>query len=143
MISWVNAVCKEWGRAQYWLLFGKGGFPTRTILGKLMEEGVVGAACSQFTMEYPEVLTGDNLVVANAIKTLSEVPRSVVTVHYVFRMPTRLKYAKLGMGRTSYYDTLNLSHVQLANAIDAIDSKNSGQNRQKLSGTLQGPWCMV
>lgn len=139
MINWVDAACKEWGRAQYWLLFGKGGFPTRTMLGKLIEEGVVGASCNQFTMTYPEVLTGENLVTANAIKTLSEVPRNVTTVHYVIRMPAKQKYPKLGMTRWAYYDALSEAHIRIANFIEAYDIARL----RKIAADKKGEKCPV
>lgn len=141
MINWVHEVCKSWGRAQYWLLYGKQGFPTRTMLGKLMEEGLVGAAFNRFTMEYPEVLVGENLAVANAIKTLPETPRTIITVHYVIRLPAKLKYAKLNIKKDAYYDALSNAHYLIANALQAAEirelRKQERQNRPKLSPTLQ------
>lgn len=141
MINWLDSILRDWGKAQYWLLFGKQGFPTRTMLGKLIEEGVVGAAFNKFTMTYPEVLQGENLIVANAVKTLPENPRTVVTAHYVIRMPTKQKYAHLGISKTVYYDTLSAAHLLIANALQAQElkelRKGSGPNRPKVSGNLQ------
>ncbi len=135
MISWVDCVLKNWGRAQYWLMFKGDGYPSRTILGKLVEEGAVGAACNQYTREFPEVLMGENLIVANAVKTLAEKPRAIVSVHYVLRLPARVKYTRIGISREMYYDTISAAHITLANAIDAQDAKISEQSRPKLVRT--------
>ena len=131
MIDWVHDSLRDWGRAQYWLLFGKQGYPTRTMLGKLIEEGVVGASCNQFTIEYPEVLMGRNLQVANAVKTLAEMPRTVVSAHYVFRMPAKQKYTKLGMSHTKYYNTLSQAHLSIANALQAAEIQELRKDVQK------------
>lgn len=141
MIGWVDAICKEWGRAQYWLLFGKTGWPTRTVLGKLMEEGIVGAACSQFLVEYPEVLTGDNLRTANAIKLLPEEPRSLVTIHYVIRMPAKQKCQRIPLPLRTYYAKLGDAHVRLANVIQFQENcelrKRLAQNSIQTCNTNQ------
>ncbi len=136
MISWVDGVLKNWGRAQYWLMFKGNGFPARTILGKLMEEGAVGAACNQYTREFPEVLMGENLIVANAVKTLSEEPQTVIRAHYVIRMPAKQKYSFAGITKYRYYEIIDQAHVKLANAIDAQDARISGLTRQKVSRTV-------
>lgn len=138
MIGWLDSMLRQWGRAQFWLLYGKGGFPTRTMLGKLIEEGVVGASFSSFTASYPEVLQGENLAVANAVKTLPENPRTVTTAHYVIRMPTKQKFAHLGISKTVYYDTLSAAHLLIANALQAQELRElrrvSGLNDHKVSG---------
>lgn len=123
MIGWVDAVLKEWGRAQHWLMFGKHGVPSRTILGKLIEEGPVGASTNQFTREFPEVLCGENLIVANAVKTLPEHHRAIVSVHYVIRLPAYKKYKRIGISKHAYYDYISDAQVKVANAIEAQDLK--------------------
>ena len=128
MIDWVHDALKDWGRAKYWVLFGRGGYPTRTMLGKLMEEGVVGASCSSLTMEYPEVLVGENLKTENAVKTLPETPRNIITAHYVFRLPVKLKCAKLEIPKTTYYQLLSHAHINIANALDKM-----GRNRADIT----------
>lgn len=143
MIPWVNQLCKDWGRAQHWIWFGGVGLPPRTMLGKLIEEGVVGAAFSSFTMQYPEVLTGDNLLVANAVKTLPETPRTVITVHYVLHVPTKLKYSKLKMTRHSYYATLSAAHINLANAIDAQERKSDKMERDRPEKSMGRMLCLA
>ena len=141
MISWVHCALKDWGRAQWWLMFKGDGFPTRTMLGKLMEEGAHGASSSQYTREFPEVLMGENLVVGNAVKTLSEVPRAIISAHYVIRLPARTKYTRAGISREMYYDTISNAHIQIANAIEAQDVKAkarvSEQSRPKSVRTSQ------
>jgi hypothetical protein len=137
VISWVDCVLKNWGRAQYWLMFKGNGYPSRTILGKLLEEGAVGAACNQYTREFPEVLMGENLIVANAVKTLAEKPRAIISVHYVLRLPARVKYTRIGIPREHYYETISAAHISLANAIDAQDARISAQSRPQVVRTSQ------
>lgn len=128
MIAWVNEALKDWGRAQFWLMFKGNGFPSRTMLGKLLEEGAVGAATNQYTREFPEVLTGDNLMVANAVKTLPEYPRALVSVHYVLRLPARDKWRQIGIDRQMYYDVLSGAQVKIANAMEASEARLCAQN---------------
>lgn len=134
MIAWVNQACKDWGRAQWWLMFKGEGFPTRTMLAKFIEEGVHGAACNAFTMTYPEVLTGYNLLVGNAIKLLPELPRAIVSVHYVLRMPARAKAKRIGITRDQYYEVLWKTHIPIANSIEAQEIRISKQSERQLVG---------
>ncbi len=127
MIAWVHEACKSWGRAQWWLMFKGNGYPSRTILGKLMEEGAVGAATNQFTREFPEVLQGENLMIANAIKTLPELPRAIISVHYVLRLPARTKYTKIGIDRPTYYEVIAKAHIRIANCVEAQDLREQAR----------------
>lgn len=105
------------------------------MLAKFIEEGVHGAACTAYTMTYPEVLTGYNLLVGNAIKTLPELPRAIVSVHYVLRMPAREKAKHIGITRDLYYDTIWKAHIPIANSIEAQEIRISKQSDLKLAGT--------
>jgi hypothetical protein len=125
MIQWVNEACKSWGRAQYWLLYGNKGLPSRTILGKLIEEGLVGAACNQWTKDYPEVLQGQNLIVANAVKQLPEQPRTLITIHYVISGTARYKCRVISMPIRTYYGQIDHAHFELAQLIEDADSAHN------------------
>jgi hypothetical protein len=120
MIGWVNEACKAWGRAQYWVLYGYNGWPSRTLLGKMIDEGIVGAAVGQWVREFPEVLTGQNLLTANAVKRLGEESRTLVTVHYVIKGHARHKCRVIHMAPRTYYAKLDAVHYQLAILIDQV-----------------------
>src|SRR6476646_5461059 len=123
MINWVDLRCKAWGRQKYWLYCGGNGFPSRSMLGKMIEEGLIGAGCSQFVSSYPEVLNEENLIVENAVKALAEESRAIVTVHYVIRMPARRKFHKLNISKNRYYEILDRAQIYIANSIESQESK--------------------
>lgn len=121
MIQWVDELCKDWGRAQHRLLFGFQGWPTRSMLGRLIDEGIIGASSNQFTMQYPEVLSAENLKTANAIKTLPEEPRALITIHYVFRLRARDKCERIEMPIRTYYARINDAHRAIESALQLME----------------------
>lgn len=122
--TWLDAMLSKWGRAVHYLLFGDAGWPSRTMLGKIMEEGFTGAAAQNLVHHYPEVLTGEALEVSRAIKRLpSEEMRTVIFAHYVLtRVPVKAKAAKLGIERSTYYDRLKSAHLSLSIRLDGQNS---------------------
>lgn len=121
MIAWVNEACKAWGRAQYWVLYGSNGWPSRTLLGKLIDEGLVGAVAGEWARPFPEVLTGANLVTANAVKRLGEESRTLITVHYVIRGHASYKCKVIHMAPRTYYQKLDVVHYQLEPLLQEAD----------------------
>jgi len=113
--DWLEHMCEAWGRSVHHLLFGDSGWPARTMLGRIMDEGFTGAAATNFVQHHPEVMTGEALEVSCAIKRIpSEELRTVLFAHYVIRKPVKAKAAKLGMERSTYYAKLDKAHSRLS-----------------------------
>lgn len=120
MIAWVHEYCKEWGRAKYRLLSDAGAWPTRTLLGKMMDEGVCGAGQSgPDSNHFPEVLEGHALEVNVALKRMAETHRMyaeciVIWTHYVLPGLAKSKARKLEISLDHYWRNLNMGHSFIA-----------------------------
>lgn len=122
MTAWVHAALEEWGRAQRWVACGIDGWPPKSTIGRLMEEGVTGAGIRRFVQHFPEVLTGYPLIVANAIKTLPEELRDAVFGRYVIQSkkhgrPAKVVAACLGIAERTYYDRVSTAKDLLSGRI--------------------------
>lgn len=114
MIDYIHVRCLNWGRGIRAIYLGTDGWPSRSVIGKLRDEGVLGASCDKLTQHYREVLTGEQLVTGNAIKTLGEHDRAILFVHYVVIGKGKVKAARLGMARSTYYTYVERAQGHLA-----------------------------
>ncbi len=117
MIAWIHERCKHWGWQMRLLYLGKDGWPARSILGKLIEEGALGASSSRFMQHFPECLDADAIATNNAIKTLSEADREVLFLDYCVIGKAKVKAARMGVERRTYYDRRDAAHVRLSHAL--------------------------
>lgn len=107
-------MCEKWGSVTRGMIYGVNGWPAKTMLGRIMEEGFTGAAAKCFVQHFPEVMTGDSLAVSNAFKNIRrEEVRLVVFAHYVIPKKAHEKARRMGICRTTYYDRLKDGHSQL------------------------------
>ena len=114
MIDYIDARCQDWGHSIRAIYIGKDGWPSRSVIGKLRDEGVLGASCDKLTQHYREVLTGERLETGNAIKQLSEHDRAILFVHYVVIGKGKVKAARLNVSRKTYYEYVNRAQGHLA-----------------------------
>lgn len=125
MIDFIHERLKKWGPEKRRILFGVNGWPSRTILGRLIAEGDVGASFSAYTQETPEVFSPDSLEVNNAFKQLPEKSQNLVFIHYVITAPAKQKCAIIGVDRNTYYYRLDSSHGELAHILYRSLKQNS------------------
>lgn len=114
MIDYIHVRCLNWGRGIRAIYLGTDGWPSRSVIGKLRDEGVLGASCDKLTQHYREVLTGEQLETGNAIKQLSEHDRAILFVHYVVIGKGKVKAARLDMARSTYYAYVEKAQGHLA-----------------------------
>ena len=143
MIGWVHEYCKEWGRAKRYVLSDAGAWPTRTMLGKLMDEGVCGAGQSgPDRNHFPEVMEGRALEVNTALKRMANTHRMysecmVIWAHYVLDGLAKSKAKRLEMSRDDYWRFLNAGHSFIAahfpEAPELIDKSVATFNTRPLS----------
>ena len=136
MIDWIHDGCKHWGHQIRILYLGKDGWPPRTILDKMIKEGVLGASANQFTQFFPECLDEEAVRWNNAIKSLEEEHRNRLFIHYCVIGKGKVKAARMSESRTVYYDRLDLAHKKVSGALhklgEAVRKKiaDAGQNSQ-------------
>lgn len=124
--DWVHERCKNWGRAQYRIMYGKGGYPTRTMLGKIIDEGLVGSgAAGKFTQYCPEVLIGEDLETANAVKMLPDEERQLVTIHYVIRLPAKIKAQRIEIPIRTYYAKIRDARQMLVGVLTSFELRHT------------------
>ena len=138
MIDWVKHRAEVWGRQVRWVFLTKDGWPSRSALGKLIEEGVTGAGSTRFIQHYPEVMMGEPLQTHNIIKTLPVDDKEMFFLHYVVKGMAKVKAAKMGLSKSRYYERLDRAHTKFSIHLSA-----TGQNSQFPSGTLETPGYRV
>lgn len=125
MIDWIHDECEAWGQQMRAVYLGHDGWPSRTALGKLIEEGVVGASASKMLRFFPESLNADALRTNRVIKTLSEDDRVTLFVHYVVIGKGKVKAHRMGLPLRTYYDRLDQAHKRFSGASHALHKKDT------------------
>lgn len=116
IIDWVHAECEAWGRQIRWVYLGKDGWPSRTMLGKCIEEGLVGASATRMSQFFPECLNPDALRANRIIKSLPEAARLMLFVHYVVVGKGKVKAHRMAIPVRTYYDRLDQAHKAYSGA---------------------------
>ena len=124
MIDYIHVRLCDWGRQIRKVYLGHEGWPSRSVLGKLKEEGILGAASVRFVQFEPEFLIGECLETNRAIKGLTEIDREILFVHYVVIGKGKLKAARLDMPRSTYYSHIDQAQRSLERLLIAgLDKK--------------------
>ena len=120
MIDWIHRYCIEWGRAKRKIMSQADVWPTRTLLGKMMDEGVCGAGqAGPDKNHFPEVMEGHALEVNIAVKRMANTHRMeaecmVIWAHYVLSGHAKAKAKHLEISRDDYWRYLNAGHSFIA-----------------------------
>jgi len=130
MIDWIHQRCKNWGRQVRYINLGRGGWPPRTILDKMIKEGIVGSAASRFVQHYPECLGEEELVINNGVKQLVEKDRELLFLVYVVTEKPKVIMRFYSIDRTPYYDWLDNVHKRLSESLFSKPEQNSQNCRQ-------------
>lgn len=125
MIDWIDQRCRSWGNQMRHIYMGKDGYPSRTILHKMIVEGVLGAASERFTQHYPECLAPAEIQLNNAVKTLGERDRELLAVKYIFREKPKNIMRLYRLERTAYYDWFDNVHEALTKSLNSLGEQNS------------------
>lgn len=114
MIDWINDEAKHWARQMRIAHLGHDGWPPRSMLDKLIKEGIIGASAGRFMQYFPEVLDERAIAFNNLVKQLSENHRTRFFIHYVVVGKGKIKAHRMGEPRPTYYDRLDAAHKALA-----------------------------
>ncbi len=120
MIDWLHEEGKHWGWQMRLVYVGKDGLPARSTLGKLIEEGALGASTSRLLQHFPECLDERAIKFGNVVKTLSERDREFIFIDYVVIGKAKVKAARMGIERRAYYDRRDAAHAHLSSAFHKI-----------------------
>jgi hypothetical protein len=119
MIQWVDEVCRTWGAHKRWLITGEQGWPERSILGRLIEEGP-GAGHESFgghcpIKDAPEGYTLVSVALQRMAATQGlEKPLKVIRAHYVLKGVAKEKAPWLGLSVRQYWNLLNNGQAYIA-----------------------------
>jgi hypothetical protein len=130
MIDWIHARCREWGYQMRYLYIGQDGWPSRTTLARMIEEGALGASVGRFVQHHPECLGEEALQLNNAIKRLGERDREILFVIYIVREKGKITMARYSLSRTAYYDWVDEVHKRISMSLNYISEQNSQKCRQ-------------
>lgn len=120
MIAWVDDYCRTWGAHKRWVLSAPDqGWPERSVLGRLIEEGP-GAGHESFTSrspvrDPPEPYT----LVSVALQRMAAThemgkPIEVIHAHYLLPERAKQKAPKLGLTVRQYWNLLHAGHAFIA-----------------------------
>jgi hypothetical protein len=109
---------------------GKSGWPPRTIMDKMIKEGIVGSATSRFIQYHPECLGEEELVTNNAVKRLAERDRELLFIVYVVAERPKMIMRFYSIERTPYYDWIDNVHKRLSESLFLKPEQNSENCRQ-------------
>jgi len=116
MITWVDEQCRAWGAHKRWLTWGMHGWPERSLLGKLVEEGPGAGSCSFVARvpikDAPPNYTAINLALRKMADTHElEKPWLVIHAHYVFGGKASAKAPILRISVPQYWQQLHTAHA--------------------------------
>jgi hypothetical protein len=157
LIDWIDAKCRTWGHAKRRIngipdLDSKnprhngevrteaqdGCIPSgkvSSIMGRIKEEGLVGAAIHTGPAEPLEVMLGDALQVSVAIQLaltsgrMTERQYEALFSKYVIRGPTKVKLGRLGIGHKCFYDRINRAHIAMKPWLETEDNSSPPLSR--------------
>ncbi len=119
MIAWVDEQCRTWGSHWRWLQYGNHGWPPRTTLGRLIDEGP-GAGQGSFRprlpiKDSPPAYTATNIALQKMAATHGlETEWTVIHLHYLFGGKARSKALDLGVSVEKYWQLLQSGHAFIA-----------------------------
>lgn len=129
MIDYIHERYLTWGTEKRRLIRGgDDGWPSRTMLYRLMREGVVGASSSRLVQHMPDCLSAEANEINAAVKAQSEPLQEVALVHYIVPGRAKAKAARLKIDRSVYYDRIDTLHQR------TVEFLCTRQNSQNVSG---------
>lgn len=106
--------CKQWGIEMRWAYSGRDGWPPRTILDKMIKEGILGASSSRFTQSYPEFLSEIATETNIGIKRLPAMDREMIFLHFMVVGRAKAKAERIGIHIRTYYGRLDTAVTRLS-----------------------------
>lgn len=108
MIGWVHQRAKEWGR---WRQRNEPAWSSKSLMGRIQEEGSVGAAIKQHNQHIPVKLMPKEIAdFHRAWLGMDERQRALIDVVYRLTIPRAEKPKVLGISQARMYQLLDQCH---------------------------------
>jgi hypothetical protein len=113
--------------AQKRMVYVRMSEPVASVLGRIRDERVAaGEGAVRIRQRWPEVYTGDGLVVQLIVATMPELPRLALTFHRVLRFPWHVpiaaQVAEIGIPRREYWRQLNAAEHRVDSALSVLST---------------------
>jgi hypothetical protein len=122
MIAWVDEACRSWGSHYRWILKGEDGWPERSILGRLIDEGPGAghvALGSRVPIKDPPEAYALVSVALQRMAATHELgkPIEVIHAHYLKPGYAKQKAPSLGVSVKQYWNLLHTAHAFIAGSV--------------------------
>lgn len=131
--DWIPVIAKQWAAARRRIDNGgdskghRDGWPTATILGKIKEEAA-GAGQGARKQHFPEVFTGDVLLLRRSMEGMPIAQREVFEAHFLSSDPVRIRADELGVSVATYWNLLDGAYLYVAgrfSLLEALDKRTA------------------
>lgn len=135
MIDAIDTACRTWASQKRRMMLGNDGWPPRSMLGKLIEEGPGAHQAGPGFTHYPEGFSGEGLEVSRALRRMAETqqmekPWVVVHAHYLYPGRAKSKAPLIGVSVPTYWSQLHAAHAFIAALLsvprETIPSRQGG-----------------
>ena len=104
-----------WAAQKRLLFTGAEGYAPRSVIDKIRREREGAGEGRQLKQRWPEVYTGDGLLVQQIVHELTEIPRMVLSAYYLLTGPYHVAVAQqaasIGITTTEYWGSLRAGEV--------------------------------
>lgn len=126
------AALETWA-AQKRMLYIEVEQPVASVLGRIKSERVAaGEGDIRLRQRWPEVYTGDGLLVERVVRTLRELPRLTLTYYYVLRWPWRVpvpdQARDLGLSRSEYWRQLQVAETAVDSGLQLLADRRDSSS---------------
>ena len=116
--EWLEPMIDTWAGQTRYLLHGVDGWPLRTVLARVIEEGA-GASHSAPNQRTFEVYRRDGLAIRRAMEGMPLLQRQVFVAHYLADGHAAEKAKILGLSKARYWAILDTAYYYIAGHIEA------------------------
>ena len=137
MIAWIDDIGKDWGRYLRRNPTGPdhvdSGYPSTSVMGRIREEGSVGAAIRSHIQVIPvKDMPSDLLEFHRAWDVLQPRYKRVVYVQYVAVCPLYEKLEFLDLKKTTFYQCLSKAQAELWSLMEVQNGVRKVREVQKV-----------
>jgi len=104
VIDYIHERCRSWGAQLRWVTSGQDGWPSRTMLARMIAEGLARSFCGAFRAALPGSLSPRCARDQQRHQNLKEAHREILFVHYVVVGQGKAKAHAIGIHIQTYYD---------------------------------------
>ena len=116
MIDWIDDLAKDWAR---YIMRSNKAWPSRSILGRIVDEGSVGAAIRSHIQVIPiNDMPADVMEFHRAWNALRGKRRQILWVHYCSKAGIQRKISAMRTTKTTYYYWLDSAQIEIWQVMD-------------------------